>query len=90
MSEINNYINSERKSTYKIPKPEPRDFKGEFENFLSANEFSQQEYAALLMTAKIMVFEREKYEFLARAIGQVSRDSATPRVLHRLRRHDIL
>lgn len=73
-------------------KPEPRDFKQEFADYLEQNALNQQEFAALLMTAKTMVFERDKSELLGMAINHtpIGKDDYEPRMLHRLRRHDIL
>jgi hypothetical protein len=71
-------------------KPEPRDFKAEFERYLTEHVFSQQDYAAFLMTAKTIVFEREKESLLGMAINHTPCENGTPRILHRLRRHDFL
>jgi hypothetical protein len=76
-----------------LAKPEPRDYKAEFEACLAAHRFTNQEFAALLMAAKTMLFERDKTAFLGEAIhfgGRHEKEFCTPRLLHRFRRHDIL
>lgn len=71
-------------------KPEPRDFKQEFADYLADTALFNAEYAALLAIAQQLVFERNQAHLIGFAIthGSYGRDESTPALLHRLRKQN--
>lgn len=71
-------------------KPEPRDFRQEFADYLSTTSLYNAEYAALLTIARQLVFEREQARLIGFAITHGSRglDECAPALLHRLRKQN--
>ena len=68
-------------------RPKPRDFKQEFADYLAVTNLYNAEYAALLVIAQQLVFERDQAHLIGFAINYGSTmEECAPAVLHRLRK----